>query len=112
MEPFLADFINNEKIPRIIRYTIVCLLCSFIIFLGVSISINSELLFGKILDKCRHLYINNITNVHKIIIYSMLYPTIMQFIIRGYMPMNIWMLFFLMLPVFLVSAISKIKIKL
>lgn len=48
MEPFLADFINNEKIPRIIRYTIVCLLCSFIIFLGVSISINSELLFGKI----------------------------------------------------------------
>lgn len=71
-----------------------------------------SLLFGKILDKCRHLYINNITNVHKIIIYSMLYPTIMQFIIRGYMPMNIWMLFFLMLPVFLVSAISKIKIKL
>ncbi len=48
MEPFLADFINNKKIPRIIRNIIVCLLCGFIIFLGVSIVIKSELLFGKI----------------------------------------------------------------
>ena len=48
MEPFLADFINNKKIPKLIRYIFVLLLCGFIIFLGLSIVINSELLSGKI----------------------------------------------------------------
>lgn len=48
MEPFLADLINNNKVPKIIRYLIVILICGFIIFLGVFVGINSELLWGKI----------------------------------------------------------------
>lgn len=32
MEPFLADLINNNKVPKIIRYLIVILICGFIIF--------------------------------------------------------------------------------
>lgn len=48
MEPFIADLINDEKIPKIIKYIIVCLLCGFIIVLGILMGINSELLFGKI----------------------------------------------------------------
>ena len=48
MEPFIADLINNSKVPKIIRYLIVTILCLFIIFLGVSCSISSPFIFGKI----------------------------------------------------------------
>jgi len=48
MEPFLADFINNNKIPKIIRCLIVFLLCGFIIFLGISTFISSQFVWGKV----------------------------------------------------------------
>ena len=48
MEPFLADLINNKNIPKVVRYILVILLCTFIIVLGILISLKSELLFGKI----------------------------------------------------------------
>lgn len=48
MEPFLADLINNKNIPKVVRYILVVLLCTFIIVLGILISLKSELLFGKI----------------------------------------------------------------
>lgn len=48
MEPFLADLINNKNIPKVVRYILVVLLCTFIIVLGVLLSLKSELLFGKI----------------------------------------------------------------
>ena len=48
MEPFLADFINSKKIPKFIRYFIVIILCSFIIFLGIECFICSEMLIGNI----------------------------------------------------------------
>lgn len=48
MEPFLADLINNKNIPKIVRYILVVLLCTFIIVLGILLSLKSELLFGKI----------------------------------------------------------------
>lgn len=48
MEPFIADLINNPKVPKIIRYGIVTILCSFIILLGVICAINSPVMWGKI----------------------------------------------------------------
>ena len=48
MEPFLADLINNKNIPKVVRYILVVLLCTFIIVLGILLSLKSELLFGKI----------------------------------------------------------------
>ena len=48
MEPYLADIINSKKVPKFIRYIIVCLLCALIIFLGIMIFIRSELILGKI----------------------------------------------------------------
>ena len=48
MEPFIADLINNPKVPKIIRYGIVTLLCLFIIFIGIICVTNSPFLWGKI----------------------------------------------------------------
>lgn len=35
MEPYIADLINNSKIPKSIRFLIILTLCSFVIFLGI-----------------------------------------------------------------------------
>lgn len=48
MEPFIADLINDPKVPKFIRYSIVTILCLFIIFLGISCVINSPFLWGEI----------------------------------------------------------------
>ena len=47
MEPFIADIINNSKIPKIIRYLIVLLITGFIVYIGVETGINSEMFWGK-----------------------------------------------------------------
>lgn len=47
MEPFIADIINNSKIPKIIRYLIVLLIAGFIVYIGVETGVNSELLWEK-----------------------------------------------------------------
>ncbi len=48
MEPFLADFINNPKVPKWLRYLIVTLVCGLLIFIGVMVAIKSPMLVGKI----------------------------------------------------------------
>lgn len=48
MEPFIADLINNPKVPKIIRYGIVTILCVFIIFIGIMCAFNSPFIWGKI----------------------------------------------------------------
>lgn len=48
MEPFIADLINNPKVPKFIRYSIVTIVCLFIIIVGLSCAFNSPFLWGKI----------------------------------------------------------------
>lgn len=48
MEPFLADLLNNSKAPKLIRYIIVCIICAFIISLGIILALKSPLKLGKI----------------------------------------------------------------
>ena len=48
MEPFIADLINNKKIPKVLRYILVLVLCLFIILIGISLIIHSPLVVGKI----------------------------------------------------------------
>lgn len=48
MEPFIADLINNKKIPKILRNILVLVLNLFIIFIGISLIIHSSLIVGKI----------------------------------------------------------------
>lgn len=48
MEPFIADLINNNKVPKPIRYLIVILLVGFITWVGVCVGLHSEMLIGNI----------------------------------------------------------------
>ena len=48
MEPFLADFINNPKIPKFIRYAIVFVLSLFILCIGISCAVGSPMIIGKV----------------------------------------------------------------
>lgn len=66
MEPFLADLINNNKIPKIIRYLIVTIPSFFCIWVGINVGLCSEMLLGNIfgfvfavtmLTACIYIYI-------------------------------------------------------
>lgn len=48
MESFLAELINNPKIPKWVRFVIVGIVCGLVIFLGVMLTIKSPMLIGKI----------------------------------------------------------------
>lgn len=48
MEPYIADLINNPKVPKIIRYSIVTVFDLFIIIISVLVAIESPFLIGKI----------------------------------------------------------------
>ena len=49
MEPYLADLINNNKVPKFIRYTIVIVSTILIEYISIYVGITSEILWGKIL---------------------------------------------------------------
>lgn len=49
MEPFIADLINNPKVPKILRYGIVTTLSICIIFISIVCAINSPFRWGKVL---------------------------------------------------------------
>lgn len=48
MEVFIADIINNSKVPKFIRYGMVVGICLFVIFLGFCLAINSFFILGRI----------------------------------------------------------------
>lgn len=48
MEQFIADLINNPKLPKRLRYIIVSVVCGSVIFLGIMLAIRSPVLIGKI----------------------------------------------------------------
>ncbi len=48
MEPFIADLINNPKIPKPIRYILVSIICLIVLALGIFCAIESMYLVGKI----------------------------------------------------------------
>ncbi len=49
MEPYLADLINNPKVPKPIRYTIVILILGFLEWIFIGVGFHSIYLAGKIL---------------------------------------------------------------
>lgn len=48
MESFLADLINNPKVPKVIRYAIVLGLCLFILYIGIFTAVKSPMIGGRI----------------------------------------------------------------
>ncbi len=48
MEPFLADLLNSNKVPKPIRYGVLWLLIGFLVYVGVGVGLNSPMLWGRI----------------------------------------------------------------
>lgn len=60
-------------------------------------------LFGKI---CRYLksFIVQPKSVHTLVAYSVTFPMLMQFVIRGYMPINFWIMAFMLVPIWVIKG--------
>lgn len=48
MEPFIADWLKNPKVPKLIRCGVVAIISLFIVFIGVICAVNSPFSWGKI----------------------------------------------------------------
>lgn len=48
MEPFIADFLGNKKIPKALRYLVLAALVGFIEFICISVGISNSYLAGRI----------------------------------------------------------------
>ena len=66
-------------------------------------------LFGFLCRKAKKLYRSKNINDNKIIAYSIILPTLMQIIIRGYIPSNFYLCIFLLMPILIISKLSFIK---
>jgi oligosaccharide repeat unit polymerase len=64
-------------------------------------------LFGVMCKKSMNLYISANTSIHKLIAYSVLFPTYLQIIIRGYSPTNFWQLAFFAIPIWINSKLNS-----
>ncbi len=68
-------------------------------------------LFGLILSKIKTLYTFKKTNIHYIIIYAILFTALFQLLIRGYMATNVYLIIFLIGPVYIVRYFCPISVK-
>lgn len=61
--------------------------------------------FGRLSRKSTQLIYSDNSNIHTKLAYSILYPTFIQLIIRGYTPTNFWLLFVFFMPIILFNKI-------
>ena len=59
--------------------------------------------FCKFLKKCTF----QPKNVHDLVIAATYFPMLMQLVIRGYMPINFWAMFFMMVPIIVIRTVEK-----
>lgn len=48
MEPFLADFLKNTKVPKPVRCLLAISICAVVVFVGVICVLQSPFFWGKI----------------------------------------------------------------
>lgn len=77
---------------------------------GVAGCMTIMLIFGALASLSMKLYIRSGRNNHNLIMYSILLPTYLQIVIRGYSPSNFYLLFFLLLPIVLIKFLFRKKI--
>lgn len=63
-------------------------------------------LFAKICKWLKKKTINP-KNIHDLVLISFMYPMLMQLVIRGYMPINFWAIFFMLIPIFTIKYLTK-----
>lgn len=67
-------------------------------------------LFGKICRTLKKSYLAP-KSIHSLVIYAATFPMLMQFVIRGYMPINFWIMFFMLIPAFVIKRFDVEKNK-
>ncbi len=72
-----------------------CILCSFIL--------------GKFCSKMKSWYMRRDRTTDSVIMYAVVYPMLMLLAVRGYMPINFWQIVFLIVPVYAVKFIKRMK---
>ncbi len=70
--------------------------------IGVIICI---VIFAKFCKYLKGLYEER-NSIHDLVLYSVMFPMLMQLVIRGYMPINFWAMVFMWLPVFVLKRIK------
>lgn len=66
-------------------------------------------IFGVLLSKSKKLTYD-LNNDHKLIAYSIILPSILQLVIRGYTPSNFYLMVFLIMPIIFIKNFAKTKI--
>ena len=60
-------------------------------------------LFGLLLRRLKGFYTNKNNDIHNVILYSILFTTLFQILIRGYMAMNVYLVLFLIIPIYILK---------
>ena len=50
MEPYIADFLTNKNVPKILRYIVLLAIIAFIEFIFINVVISSPFVWGKIVS--------------------------------------------------------------
>lgn len=85
-------------------------LTEFYVEFGVLGAIICMMIFAEFCKWLKKLYVSKRT-VHDLVAYSFMFPMLMQLVIRGYMPINFWAVFFMWIPIWTIKFCLKIKFK-
>lgn len=81
----------------------------FYVDFGILGCIVCMFLFGSAAKCTTKFYFIRSSNINYIILYSVIMPTFLQLVIRGYMPSNFYLVAFLLVPFYSIRLVSKIK---
>lgn len=65
-------------------------------------------LFARFCQYLKVKYVNS-KNIHDYVMYAVMFPTLMQLVIRGATQMNVWSIIFMLLPMFAAEFIIKLR---
>ena len=65
-------------------------------------------LFARLCQYLKVKYVNP-ENTHDYVMYAIMFPTLMQLVIRGATQMNVWSVVFMLLPMFAAKFVTKIR---
>lgn len=85
-------------------------LTEFYIEFGVIGTVICMVMFAVFCKWLKEMYVSKRT-VHDLTAYSFMFPILMQLVIRGYMPINFWVIFFMWIPILSIKFCLSIKIK-
>lgn len=68
-------------------------------------------IFGVVLRNMKHLYIEKKDGNHSLILYSIMFPALLQVVLRGYAPQYLYLLLFYAFPIIIMKILVRVKIR-